>query len=159
MLAILFEELLWTWLGRLMAGLARWSPVARLEAAIHRLPPYAAMVLFILPWALVLPIKLAALWLIAVGRVTAGLLLFIGGEAFTVAFLARLYALCRPALHQLAWFVWAEGIVLGWSRWAHAWLDRIGLLRQARKAAAQLLARARAKFSACALRFRFSVGK
>ncbi|HIJ37885.1 MAG TPA: hypothetical protein HPP80_03220 [Rhodospirillaceae bacterium] len=116
---VLIEDLLWEPLGRLMAELGRWAPVARLELAIGRLPPYAAMVLFIVPWAIILPVKLAALWLLASGRPGLGAVLFLFGEVLGMALLARLYALCRPALHQLPWFVWIETQLRRWSAWAH----------------------------------------
>ena len=125
LLLVLCEDLLWEPLGRLMAWCGRWAPIARVEAAIGRLPPYAAMLLFILPWAVILPVKLAALWLMASGRFDTGVLLFVAGEGFGMAFLARLYALCRPALHRLAWFVWVEGVVREWTAWAHGVFNRI----------------------------------
>lgn len=138
LLLVLCEDLLWEPLGQVMAWCGRWAPVARVERAITRLPPYAAMLLFLLPWAVILPVKLAALWLIASGRFDSGVLLFIAGEGFGMAFLARLYALCRPALHQLAWFVRLEGLVHRWTAWAHAFFDRIPWWRRL-KALARLL--------------------
>lgn len=140
---LLLEEVLWAWLGRLMAALGRWRPMARLEAVIRRLPPYAAMVLFGLPWLIILPVKLGALWLCAVGHLKLGGILFTGSEILGAAILARLYVLCRPSLCQLGWFVRVEGWVLAWSRWAHGLLDRLPLWRRARMAARHLLLRLR----------------
>lgn len=140
----LVEEVLWVWLARLMAALGRWAPVARIEATISRLPPYLAILLFVIPWAIILPVKLAALWLLAIGHVASGLLLFAGGELFGVGFLARLYVLCRPALSTLAWFVRVEGWVLAVSAWAHARLDHIVLWRRTRTRLQAAVARWRA---------------
>jgi hypothetical protein len=119
MLVMLFEEVLWVGLGGALRQLGRVAPIAVVEDWIRRLPPIVALPLFVLPWLIMLPVKLGALWLIAMGKVTKGVLLFVGGEAFGVAFLARLYELCRPALHQWRWFVVVEGLLLRWTKWAH----------------------------------------
>ncbi len=128
----LFEEVLWAWVTSLMAAIGRWPAIARIEAAIGRLPPYLAILLFILPWAVILPVKLLALWLLATGHVLSGVLLFTAGELFGVGFLARVYVLCRPSLATLAWFVWIEGRFRTASGWAHAQLDKIALWRNTR---------------------------
>jgi hypothetical protein len=129
---VLFEEVLWALTGGIMRLFGRFGPVARLEDRIRRLPPILALPLFVLPWLIMLPVKLGALWLIAMGKVVHGALLFIGGEAFGVAFLARLYELCRPALHRWPWFVVIERILLRWTQWAHDILYRLPLMRAGR---------------------------
>jgi hypothetical protein len=129
----LVEEVLWDWLARLTALLGRWAPVARIEAAISRLPPFFAILLFVVPWAIILPVKLTALWLLASGHALSGVLLFAGGEMFGVGFLARIYVLCHPSLARLAWFVRLEGWAAAASAWAHERLDRILLWRWTRE--------------------------
>jgi len=124
MIVVLFEEVLWGWMGNLMRQLGRLPPIALLESWIRRLPPILALPLFIMPWLIMLPVKLAAVWLIATGKLIKGTALLIGGEAFGIAFLARLYELCRPALHRWPWFVIVERLFLRWSHWAHEiWAD------------------------------------
>jgi hypothetical protein len=132
MILVLFEEVLWGLTGGLMRTLGRFAPIARIEEHIRRLPPILALPLFLLPWLIMLPVKLGALWLIAMGNIIKGTLLFVGGEAFGVAFLARLYELCRPALHRWPWFVIIERILLRWTQWAHDILYRLPLMRSAR---------------------------
>jgi hypothetical protein len=128
----LFEEVLWGWVSALTAAIGRWPAVARIEAAIGRLPPYVAILLLAIPWAVILPVKLAALWLLATGQPVSGVLLFALGELVGVGFLARIYTLCRPSLSTLAWFVRIEGWVLAASAWSHRQMERIGLWRLAR---------------------------
>src|SRR5437764_9507036 len=73
-IAVLFlvEEWLWRWLSafleRLVAavGLARMR--ARLAAWIDRLPPAAALLLFLLPGVVLLPLKVIGLWMLARGH-------------------------------------------------------------------------------------------
>ena len=132
MILVLFEEVLWGLTGGLMRFFGRFAPIARLEGHIRRLPPILALPLFVLPWVIMLPVKLGALWLIAMGKIIKGTALFIGGEAFGVAFLARLYELCRPALHRWPWFVIIERILLRWTQWAHDILYRLPFVRTAR---------------------------
>jgi hypothetical protein len=129
MILVLFEEVLWALTGGLMRFFGRLAPVALIEDRIRRLPPILALPLFVLPWLIMLPVKLGALWLIAMGKVIHGALLFLGGEAFGVAFLARLYELCRPALHRWPWFVAAERVLLRWTQWAHDILYRLPFAR------------------------------
>jgi hypothetical protein len=129
-LVVLFEEVLWAGLGRLMARLAHLPVVARLEAAIGRLQPYAAMALFLLPFAVILPVKLVAVWLMTNGRIGEGFLLIVAAKLTGMAVLARLYALCRPALCRLNWFSRLEAMLLRWTAWAHALMDSLPLWHQ-----------------------------
>jgi hypothetical protein len=133
MVLVLFEELLWALTGGMMRFFSRFAPIAALEDRVRRLPPILALPLFILPWLIMLPVKLGAVWLIAMGKVIKGTVLFIGGEAFGAAFLARLYELCRPALHRWPWFVIVERILLRWTQWAHDILFRLPLARSVRQ--------------------------
>jgi hypothetical protein len=104
-------------------------PVFRqIEALIKRLPPYAALALFLLPTLMLLPIKLLALWLISVGRAKLGLLVIVLAKVVGTAILARLFALTQPALMQLAWFArlyarWSDwkSQLLAWVRASAAW--------------------------------------
>jgi len=131
MVFVLFEEVLWRGFGQVFRRLARLGWIAWIENWIRRLPPVLALPLFVLPWLIMLPVKLVAVWLIAIGKIGKGGALLIFGEAFGVAFLARLYELCRPALHQWRWFVIVEGILLRWSQWAHGVFRNLAPVRWA----------------------------
>ncbi len=132
-IVFLVEELLWGWLGRLTEVLGLFAPVIRIEAVIRGLPPYLAMLLFILPWLIILPVKLMALALIAMGKPLGGILLFALGELVGVGFLHRIYVLCRPALLRLVWFIRFEQAVLRLKGWVHDHLDRLEGWRMARR--------------------------
>jgi hypothetical protein len=131
-LLILFEEWGWEPLQRMMARLARLRWVGRLEAAIAALPPVAALVLFALPWALLLPVKLAALALIAQGRPWLGLAVILGAKLLGTALLARLFALTRPALLRLDWFAHAYRRWSAWKSALLAWVRASAVWRTAR---------------------------
>ena len=122
-LLILFEEWGWEPLKRAMAWVARLPALAWLERRIAGLPPYAALAVFVLPTLLLLPVKLAALWLIGAGQAGLGLAVIVLAKLIGTALLARLFQLTQPALMQLAWFA------RGYRRWT-VW--KAGVLAQVR---------------------------
>lgn len=127
-LVILFEEWGWEPLQAALGWVARLPPLAWLERRIARLPSYAALAVLALPALAILPIKLAAVWLITMGHALAGLLIIIAAKLAGTAVLARLFALTRPALMRLDWFAhwyarwtaWKEEL-LAWVRNSAAW--------------------------------------
>jgi len=113
-LLILFEEWGWVPLSRLLAHLGRLPVIGWLERRVVQLPPRWALAVFLLPALLLLPVKLAALWLIAHGRAWLGVLVIVLAKLLGTAIVARLFMLTQPQLMQLPWFA------RGYHRWA-AW--------------------------------------
>jgi hypothetical protein len=121
--AIIFvEQVLIALLNAAMAAFARLPPIARLEAWLVTLPPWAAVLTFATPSLLILPVKLSALWFgyhrhyaLAVGSVVLGKIL-------ATAILARLYRILRPTLMRLRWFAWADTHFFYWRDWAYAFV-------------------------------------
>lgn len=103
-LILLFEQWGWQYLLALFAWACRWAPIAALERWIARLPPYGALVAFGVPTLFLVPLKLAALYLIAQGHALAATALFIGAKVVGTALVARLYQLTEPQLMQIGWF-------------------------------------------------------
>lgn len=113
-LIVLFEEWGWRPLADLLAKLAQFRLIARLEAWIASLPPYGALVVFSLPTTILLPVKLAGLWLLAKGAVmTAGAML-VAAKIASTALVARIFTLTKPALMQLSWFAAAYNWFVPW---------------------------------------------
>jgi hypothetical protein len=121
-LLILFEEWGWEPLKRAMAWVMHWPALAWVERGIARLPPYGALFAFFAPTVLLLPVKLAAFWLVAQGHSTLGLVVIVAAKLVGTALVARLFQLTQPALMKLPWFARLYG---GWSLWKNAWLVRI----------------------------------
>ncbi len=117
-LILLFEEWGWKPLSEALAWFARFRIIARLEAMITRLPPYAALFVFALPTAILFPLKLLAVWLLANEQFAAATGLFLGAKVASTALVARLFMLTRPALMQIAWFARAYA-------WFMPWKDRL----------------------------------
>lgn len=118
-LVLLFEEWGWEPLARALARLGRLPVFAWLERRIAALPPYAALAVFFVPALLLLPVKLAALWLIGKGRTMLGLAVIVLAKLVGTAIVARLFMLTRDSLLRLAWFAHWYG---RWSAWKNALL-------------------------------------
>jgi hypothetical protein len=113
-LIIVLEEWGWRPLAELLGRLARWRPWAAVESVIIRLPPYAALVVFVLPSALLLPLKFLALFLVAKGQIVLAGLLFVAAKVVATALVARLFMLTQPALMQIGWFASAHDTLMPW---------------------------------------------
>lgn len=132
-LVILFEEWGWDSLSRALGRLAALPPVRWLEARIAGLPPYGALAVFLVPSAMLVPVKLAALWFIAHGHAGLGVAVIVLAKLAGTAVLARLFSLTRASLMQLAWF----------ARWHDRWVAfKDELLAVVRASAAWRAARA-----------------
>ena len=121
-LLILFEEWGWEPLQRALARLGRLPLLRQTEAAVARLPPYAALLVFALPALLLLPVKLAALALIANGQRLLGLVVIVLAKLVGTAVVARLFTLTRPALMRLPWFARLHA---RWTTWKDTVLARV----------------------------------
>lgn len=125
-LLVLFYDWGWETLSHVFDWLARRPLWRSLESAIRRLPPWGAMLVFLVPTLLLFPIKLAALWLIAQGQHVVGVLVIVAAKLVGTAIVARLFALTQPALLTLRWFarayywfvpwkdLWFEAIRASW---------------------------------------------
>jgi hypothetical protein len=151
LLALLFLLEAWLWerlavlVGRIV-DLVPWRALkARLAGWIENLPPAATLVVFVVPLAVLFPIKIAGLWLLAHGHWLAALGALILAKLVGLGVTAFVFDLTRPKLLQLAWFRWLYAHALALRAWAQqmvapvqermrAWLRRLrrrsGLLRR-----------------------------
>lgn len=118
----------WVWdkfiaLGHWLIDLLPWQPfkdaVARL---IARLPAPVVLLLFIVPVLVILPFKLAALWLIGHGRIVSGAAVFIAAKFAGVGAAAFIFDVARDKLLSMAWFARLYHWIVAWRDWAHALL-------------------------------------
>jgi hypothetical protein len=137
---ILFEEWLWEPLKRLMLAFSRLPVIRQLAGFIARLPPIAALVLYLVPVVVLLPFKIAGLWLIGQGHSVLGISTFLAAKIVGTALLAWLFSLTKPALMQIGWFASTHAWVVGISDSAHAWLHGQPLYQAVRKVLANLRA-------------------
>ena len=120
---ILFEEWGWEPLQRAIAWLTRLPWLRNVEVWITTLPPQAALLIMCVPsLVLLLPTKLAALWLLAHGHALLGATVVVLAKVVGTAIVARLFALTRPALLRMPWFASAY---TRWVNWKDALLARV----------------------------------
>jgi hypothetical protein len=119
---IFLEEWVWDSMLAFMAWLGRLPPVHWVETQLSKLPPYAALIAFIIPGAILLPFKLAAFWLIAHGHGVYGMWVFVIAKVIGTAFLARIFALTRAALLTIGWFNRTYTAVIGWKDRLYAYV-------------------------------------
>ena len=98
------EEFGWLPLAAWLGSLTRWPPWARVEQRIARLPPRPALLLFLLPAAALLPVKLLAVQLIQGGRPVTGLVVIVVAKLLGTAIGGRLFMLMRRQLMTLRRF-------------------------------------------------------
>ncbi|MEQ1686825.1 MAG: hypothetical protein ABL916_24495 [Burkholderiaceae bacterium] len=106
---LFLEEWGWRPLTAWAARLAKWPPIARLEARIVGVQSRWALVLFLVPAVLLFPLKLLALWLIHDGRTVLGLSVIVAAKVLGTALVGRLFILTEPQLMQIVWFARAMG--------------------------------------------------
>jgi len=128
---VFFEQTLIRFLNKLTEAFARWPPVAWLEARLVRLPPWAAVLTFVAPSILILPIKLIAFFFALKGRFGLALVSVILGKLLATAIVARLYRILRPTLMQLRWFAWADTQFFYWRDQAYAFVKSLPTWKRA----------------------------
>lgn len=138
--AILVDELLRPLYRPIVAWFAALRLVARLEAAIGRLPPYGALVALAVPFAIVEPLKLLGLLLLAQGAFTAGMVTTAIGHLAGFLLVERVYHAGRAQLLTIPWFArimgWIDAIrqaVIGRIRASAVWRRAVALGQAARQ--------------------------
>lgn len=151
---VVLEETIWRWAAALGALIARIPVFAALERLILRLDARVVLLVFVVPIALLFPVKLAALWLLGNGHWLGGIALLAAAKATGTAFSARLYVVALPKLMEIRAFAWARGHVVALVARAHAFLDASPVWQAARRVAAR--AKPATKAAAAALRARLA---
>lgn len=130
----IFTPIFWP----LFRWLTKLRYIIRLQEIIARLPPYAILVSLAIPFAFAEPAKLVALYLIAAGHLTAGLILTAVAHLVTLVVVERIYHAGREKLRTIPWFAklmdWLTGIrdqLLAWARATPAWAFFLTLRRRA----------------------------
>ncbi|MCC6778723.1 MAG: hypothetical protein IT537_19205 [Hyphomicrobiales bacterium] len=131
LLALLFllEAWLWEHLAPIVAAVVACIPLRAVKAFIAgfilRLPPAATLCVFVIPVLLLLPLKLAGLWLLGHGYWLGALAVLALAKLVSVGATAFIFDLTRPKLLQLAWFRAIYDRILIWLGLAHALIDPI----------------------------------
>ena len=125
----LCEAWLWDHLRPIVAAIVAYLPLERIKVRIanwiEKLSPTFSLVVFAFPFGLLMPFKLAGLWLLARGYWTgaAGTLIFakmvgLGSTAFV-------FDAAREKLLQIDWFRSLYHRVVALRAWSHALVDPV----------------------------------
>jgi hypothetical protein len=134
LLAILL--ILWTLLEALLLPIFR-PLVARLGelrlfdwfgSLLGRLPPYAALAIFAVPFIVIEPIKAFALYWFGIGHFVQGGVLYVLSHLASILIVERIYYAAHEPLMRIGWFkrlmTWLDGLRrtgLDWARATTVW--------------------------------------
>jgi hypothetical protein len=128
-LIFLFEAWLWNRLSPIVAWVVDCIPLARLKqrlaAGIERLPPALTLVVFIVPFLLLLPLKFLEVWFLTHRNWIGAIAVLIAVKLLGVGVTAFIFDATRPKLLQLAWFCSLYTRVMIWLAWAHELVDPV----------------------------------
>ena len=130
-LAIVFliEAWLWEKLEPVVAYVVRIIPLARMKAAFaawtDELSPSATLLLFLLPQAVIIPIKLIEFWLFLQGQWFSGFVALVLSKLVFLGTAAFVFDTCREKLLQLDWFRGLYNYVIWLRDAAYALIDPI----------------------------------
>ncbi len=118
-LGVIFEEWLWNILtvaGQCLASLFR---LERFDEQLANASPLQALLVFLIPLALVMPLNLIALFLLTHGGVVEGIALEVVAKLLGTLLIARIFNLVRPALLTFSWFAKLYTTIMSLLHWAH----------------------------------------
>jgi hypothetical protein len=126
-LIFLFEAWLWSHLAPVVAWVVNLVSLpalkARLATAVERLPPYATLLVFLVPVVMLFPLKLLGLWMLAKGSWLGAMAVLALAKVISMGVTAFIFEVTRPKLMQLAWFRWLYERILAGLAWAHRQVD------------------------------------
>lgn len=130
-LAILFliEAWLWDHLRPVVAAVVNVVPWGRIKVwlrmAIERLPPWAVLIVFVIPFLILLPVKFLEFWFIAHRQWIAAGVTLVLAKLIGLGVAAFIFDVTRDKLLQMDWFRRLFEWVMRLRDWAHALVDPI----------------------------------
>jgi hypothetical protein len=128
-LAFVFEAWLWEHLRPLVAAVVNviaWDKLkARLAALVEWLPPWAVLIVFVVPFIVLLPLKFLEVYFLVHRQWIAAIVILVLAKLLGLGVTAFIFDVTRPKLLQMAWFRRLYELVLHWLERAHALIDPI----------------------------------
>jgi hypothetical protein len=126
-LVFIFEAWLWEKLEPVVERIVVLLPLRAFKewfaAQIERMPPWATLIVFVIPPIVLFPIKIAGLWLLAHGHWALALGTLALAKLAGMGVAAFIFEHTRPKLLQMAWFRWCYDKVMAGLGWAHRMAD------------------------------------
>jgi hypothetical protein len=131
---VFFEQTLIRMLNAITAVVARWAPIAALEAWLRKQPPWIAVLAFVAPSILILPIKFSAIYFVAHRHFMMAIVAVVIGKVLATAIVARLYVVLRPTLMTIGWFARLDTWFFFWRDRAYAYVRALPAWQKAKAA-------------------------
>lgn len=120
----------------------------RLGAWIGALPPYGALALLAVPFAVIEPFKFVALYWLAEGHVKLGVTALIAAHLLSLLVCERIFHAGKARMLEIGWFATGYGFVVAVRERALAWVRSTAAWRAAASVATRVRAAARRALSA-----------
>ena len=131
---VFLEQTLIRLLNAITAAVARWAPIAALEAWLKKQPPWIALLAFVTPSILILPIKFSAIFFAAHRHFLMAIAAVVIGKVLATAIVARLYVVLRPTLMTVGWFARLDTWFFFWRNRAYAFVRALPAWQKAKAA-------------------------
>ena len=144
LLAIVFliEAWLWEHLSAIISravNLVAWDRLKGwLARLVEKLPPWAVLIVFVVPFIVLLPLKFLEVSFIVHHRWFAAIFILVLAKLLGLGVTAFIFEVTKPKLLQMAWFRWLYELMLVWLAKAHAIVDPIKTRIKERLAAFKL---------------------
>ncbi|MBI3703709.1 MAG: hypothetical protein HY244_07670 [Rhizobiales bacterium] len=124
-LVFLLEAWLWDHLEPIVARIVNVIPWGKLKqkfaGLIEHLPPWATLFVFVIPFLVLLPLKLLDVYLLAKRQWLAAIVVLIVAKLLGLGLTAFVFDVTRDKLLQMAWF----RRMYDWFMWARQWAHDI----------------------------------
>ena len=128
-LIFLFEAWLWDVLQPIVGRIVNVIPWGKIKPAfvrmVERLSPQATLVVFAIPFVVLLPVKVLEFWLLAHRLWVAAIIVLVSAKLIGLGLTAFIFEATKDKLLQMAWFrrlyeffMWARG-------WAHEKIEPV----------------------------------
>jgi hypothetical protein len=128
-LIFLFEAWLWDILQPIVGRIVNVIPWGKIKPAflrmVERLSPQATLVVFAIPFVVLLPVKVLEFWLLAHRQWIAAIVVLVSAKLVGLGLTAFIFEATKDKLLQMAWFrrvyeffMWARG-------WAHEKIEPV----------------------------------
>jgi hypothetical protein len=118
---------LWNKLDHIIWRLVSFIPITSIQESLvgfmNGLPPYPALLLFILPYIIILPLKFLGFWLIAEGQWLLGISLLLIAKLLGFGLLAFLFDIGREKFLSIPWFKAIYTRIIAFREWCHHQID------------------------------------
>lgn len=136
----LLDELLFPLFRPLIRWLGELQLFQGLGALIGRLPPYVALALLAVPFVIIEPAKLFAVYWGATGHVVQGTVLLLVAQVLSLLICERIFHAAYAPLMRIGWLKvllgWLFGLrdrAIGWAKSTAGWQAAAGWVRGARE--------------------------